>query len=258
MEKEFYTYEKILLSLYKEYLNNQKLLNELKQYISIDDDKIKDFYFKSYLKYVKRNKIINDKRIQLVVEQKLNKLKKLEENLLFLNGYSKDNHSIYYDIVNDDKVSLNINHKDKLANINPKIELTNPLLFSKLVKEILNTKFMNLEEYTTDNSMIDNWHLFINSSNLTLKNNSKSVNYNPHDNTINLHGISSGNEFYSIIRGNIPKCYLNLDMIDFIDENISNKCFELNDYEFDYETTLNISDGKVLRLNKKAKKFEFR
>lgn len=253
MEKEFYTYEKILLSLYKEYVNNQKLLNELKQYISIDDDKVKDFYFKSYLKHVRKNRTITDKRILLVVEEKLSKIKKIQESLLFLDGYFKDNHSLYYNILNsNDQSILDINHIDKLVSIKPNIEITDNHKFTELIREILNTRFMNLEETITDNRMIDNWRLDINSSNLLLRNNSKSINYDPYTNTINLYGISNGTDFYSIVRGDIPGSYINNSTRCFLDENESNKIFELDNCDFLKETSFSLEESnKVLRLKSK-------
>lgn len=238
MENEFYTIEEVLLALRIELLNYEKLLNDLKKYLVIESENIKDFYFDSFQKSVYHDELVYKKQLVLIISERLNILNKIREKLLYISGYQYEKNSIlFYTVNKNDKNNFDfkLEHKDKLVSINPKINITNQIEFDKLVEEILNINYMNLQKQKIRRLMSDGWYLHIYYRLMHLGNYYKSVIYNPQDDTIKFMGIDYHEEgAKSIIKSQIPKYCIADDIKAIINKNSDKeKIIEFEDYNFD-------------------------
>lgn len=262
MEKKFYTFEEILLALRGEYLKHQELLEELKNYLYIENNEIESFYFQSHRKTLQNGNVVYNPKLSLVIVEKLKKLQRIREKIMVQQGYSPSQNKAFYEFKQDESknFSCDLEFKGKLVSIKPIFTITNQKEFNELINEILNTDFMKLVEERTFKSMIGDWRFLAYTSFMELGNSRNKILYFADQDTIKFRGVDYQDYAKRIIRYPIHEYYIRDDLKKMIDKNLKeDQIIEIDEYSFnEKETNFEIVDSdngiKLIKTKKYNRK----
>ena len=123
MTKNDYTYGEILFSFREEYKKNRDLLNVLKQYISVVDNSVKDYNYRSNFSGI----YLNIQMKQSMIERALTKITQ------FMGFTPEEADTITYSLSNGDPIKI---IDSEQVGFIPKYKVSNPELVRGIVKEI--------------------------------------------------------------------------------------------------------------------------
>ena len=251
MNEDFYRFKEVIFGLRYAYIENQRMLEQLKTYIKINGENIDKS--KIYVDEIKR---VN--RITLNIIKKQSDISRILRYVFWQLGFAPYNNSIY--------TLHNENHKlyfkEELPNhrFSPKLEITNIKEFEELANEIINSKFMTLPSVFERINDIQGLSLSTYSVYLTGDiSNIKSdyrLEYNPMDDTIiNDQSNKSGNDLITIaLYTRIPKKLIPESYREIIDENIEKcKYIHVDDVLKKGITELSITENEGYTTLKKKK-----
>lgn len=246
MEKEFYTFEEILLALREEYIKNQMLLKKLESYFLVSGKSVELYQINSKFQEISVDGTFYDKHLYLYVKEKDNKLRKAIVKLL--NPSADIIKSVVYDISQGDDKSYSFkdsSRKSKKINL----DITDQVGFDKLVDEILNSGFMSLtNEHHT--SMFGGYSLDIDVSSIFCGRYGENVFYNPTRDTVQFRGFYCQSDALRFIRQPIHKFYIHEGVKKLIDSNAKlNQEVKIDEFKFGKEIELEIrnhDNGLVL------------
>ena len=251
MSKDYYTFKEVVFGLRYAYIENQKMLDQLKTYIKINGENVDKS--KIYVDDIKR---VN--RITLNIIKKQSDISRILRYAFWQFGFAPYNNSIY--TLHNENYKLEFEEEFPNNRFSPKLEITNIKEFEELANEIINSKFMTLP--SVFRRINDIQGLSLSTYNIYLTgdiSNIKSyycLEYNPMDDTIiNDQYNKNGNDLITIaLHTRIPKDLIPESYREIIDANIE-KCEYIHvDYLLKKGITeLSISKRKDVIVLKKKK-----
>ena len=153
MDRNYYTYQEILLALREEYVKNQILLDKLSTYIKINGNgkRVGDINLEANL--ISKNERYALSRIRLIIRERQNLLKRIFNELKYCiscynwNGEFSD--KVCFEIKENKKSGYHFaREKNEYVpfneGFNPFVSITRQNDFDSIINEILNSKIMSL------------------------------------------------------------------------------------------------------------------
>lgn len=231
MNKDYYNYYEILFSLRKEYLKNQKIINELLSYIRIINDSYNDYDSNLLFKSNSKNNIDS---LLLIVRKKQSNIEQMLDSLYSYIVYSDPNlkrgNFLYTFHFSCNKYVYLLDYNQDGRYLNAKVEIDNQEEFIKLYKQLIeNTICKHGKTYivTEEESILlsnNGIHLF----HLVEDDYRKSIKsyYNGIEDNIIINNTSYLKELMEL---KINKKYIPNHFINIIDSNMNNYSYTIEE-----------------------------